>query len=350
MNTFSNTEDKIEERGFISKKDILKYVLEEDIFELVFGYRPVEFEYVTSPFRTDKSPGCWFERDIGTSKLRFVDFANYRTIKGIKMKNIDCFDAVQVFFKLPNFYKTLEFIKSKLLEGKNVEHKILHIKPISIRKPKKEVKIYISTRDFTNRDRIYWSKYGISKQNLIDDKVFPTSKYKLLNTRKGDFITKVNDVCYAYTEFKDERKKLYRPYQKGKGKFITNCIANDIGGIDKLIPFGRQLVIAKSYKDYRVLKNKGLNVIWFQNEGMFPSLEILLSIVNRFTKVIVFFDNDNPGIIAANKLTDLINSHYPSKARSIYVPIMVNITDPSDLHKEKGELILHKFLKDNKII
>ena len=355
MNTFSNTEDKVDERGFINKDRILKYVSEEDIFELVFGYKPVEFEYVTSPFRDDKTPGCWFERDISTSKLRFIDFANNEIVGGIKMKNMDCFNAIQVYFKLKNFYRTLEFIKTKLIDGKDIKHDIIHIKPSTKQKRivKKEVKIYISTRDFNSRDKNFWSRYGISKQNLIDDKVFPVKKFKLLNTKKGDFVSTIYDICYAYTEFDSERKKLYRPFKKGKGRFITNCKANDIGGLKSLVPFGRQLIISKSYKDFRVLKNQGLNVVWFQNEGMFPSSEELTSLIERFNKVVIFFDNDEPGIIAANKLRDIVNSNFPKKARSICLPIVLlqeDIKDPSDLYKNKGEKMLHQFLKDKKLI
>ena len=33
---------------------------EEDIFELVFKFKPKEFDYVKSPFRKDDSAGCWF--------------------------------------------------------------------------------------------------------------------------------------------------------------------------------------------------------------------------------------------------------------------------------------------------
>lgn len=347
MNKFNNITDNVDERGFISKEDILKYVTEEDIFELVFGFKPVEHEYVTSPFRIDKTAGCWFETDMINGKLRFRDFA-YGT------KPLDCFDAVQDYYKLPNFYKTLEFIKAKLIDGKDIKHTIKHIKPTErVAVVKKEVKIFISTRDFNKRDKRYWEKYEITRQNLIDDKVFPVQKYKLLDTKRGNFISRVYDICYAYTDFNLGKKKLYRPFQKGKAKFLTNCKANDIGGINSLIPYGRQLIISKSYKDFRVLKNQGLNVLWFQNEGMFPSKDILLNLVERFYNVIVFFDNDEPGIIAANKLTKLINSSFPRKAKSLCLPVKLlqeNIKDPADLIAKKGRNVLQQFLKDKKLI
>lgn len=344
---FNNITDKIEEVGFIDKNKLLKYVSEEDIFELVFGFKPVEFEYTTSPFREDNNAGCWFEIKVESNKLMFIDFAD-------DIKSRDCFSAVQEYFKLSNFYKTVEFIKSKLIDGKNIEHTIRHVKPKKfIEKSSKKVKIFINTRDFNIKDKQYWSKYGISKQNLIDDKVFAVKKFKMVNTRKGNFLVRPYDICYAYTDFKSNRIKLYRPFKKGKERFLTNCKLNDIGGLKYLPKTGKQLVISKSYKDYRVLKNQGLNVVWFQNEGMFPSKEILLDLTNRFSNIIVFFDNDKAGIKASIKLTELLNSHKKDISQAVYIPIKFieeSITDPSDLVHKYNEEKLKSFLMYKKVL
>ena len=56
-------------------------------------------------------------------------------------------------------------------------------------------------------------------------------------------------------------------------------------------------MITKSYKDYRVLRNLGVNVTWFQNEGAFP--DNLDDIINDYKDVIVFFDNDFTGLAAS---------------------------------------------------
>ena len=82
MAKFNRTTDDIVESGFISKDKILEYVSQEDIFQLVFGYKPIEFEYVTSPFREDTNPGCWFEIDLNTNKLRFTDYYSKQGLKG----------------------------------------------------------------------------------------------------------------------------------------------------------------------------------------------------------------------------------------------------------------------------
>ncbi len=355
MAKFNRTTDDIAESGFISKDKILEYVTQEDIFQLVFGYEPVEFEYVTSPFREDNNPGCWFEIDLNTNKLRFTDFADTRVINGVKMSNIDCFDSVMVYFGLPNFYKTLEFIKAKLIDGKEIKHDIVHkvyTKPK--KKVKKKVKILMNTRDFYMVDKIFWQdRYGITKENLIEDKVFPLRKFKLFNTKTGDHMFRTNDIAYGYTEFKSGNKKIYRPKKKGNRRFITNCDADDVGGMNSNIKSGRLLIITKSYKDYRVLKNLGLNVRWLQNEGMFPKSQEFWELISNFDRVVVFFDNDPAGIKAAGNLVDLINFTEINKASMIHLPIDLlskGISDPSDLVHKKNIQELISFLKHKRIL
>lgn len=332
--------DNLDRRGFISRETILEYVSEEEIFELVFGYLPEEHVYVTSPLRVDNGPGCFFERSSSYSgKLRFVDFANDFG------KPMDCFDAVQQYFKIPNFYLTLEFIFERLIKGtnKSAERRIMP----HINKSKKRTVILFDTRPFQMRDADCWKRYGISKQNLIVDRVFAVKKYTLLNTKKGDIIQRCHDICYAYTEFEEGRKKLYFPYREGKGRFITNCNKNDIGGLHLLPLYGSQLIITKSYKDWRVLVNQGKTAIWLQNEGMIPSPEILFPIIKRFNKVIIFFDNDLQGLTASQKLCDLINGEFPSKATRLWLPealLEENISDPSDYYHLKGQSYLQQFL------
>ena len=155
----------------------------------LFGFEPEEYQYVTSPFtvesglrhKNDTSPGCWFEEYDG--KLRFKDFANYTVWKGISLKNMDCFDMVQVYFQLHNFYDTLRFIESKLIneDSSFILDKSKHetaIKPIKTKK--KPAKVYAMTREWQIRDKEYWQdRYLITKQQLIKDKVFPITKFKI---------------------------------------------------------------------------------------------------------------------------------------------------------------------------
>lgn len=349
MSIFNTSDKEIEIKGFINKNDILKYVTEEDIFELVFGFKPKEYQYVTSPFRKDTRPGCWFGFSPYSNKLKFVDFGSQIYINGRRMINIDCFDAVQKYFKLNNLYETLNFIKNHLIKGKDlpqIEHKTF------VSKVKKNVKINFDVRPFNDTDRRYWQKYEITSANLIEDKVFAVKRFNIVNGKNGNYSSRTYDLCYAYTEFENNKKKIYRPFQKGKYRFISNCNQNDIGGILSLPDYGNLLTITKSYKDWRVLKNQGVNAVWFQNEGMIPDYEILVNLISRFDRVKVFYDNDETGIEASIKVSEEINSIFPGKATPLHLPkdyLRKSIKDPSDLiSKDKTSLL--KFLKQHNII
>lgn len=337
------------ERGFIDKEKLLSYVTEEDIFKLVFEEIPDEFEYVTSPFREDNYPGCWFQKGL-RGDLRFVDFGNMQVVNGIKMQNIDCFNAVQVYYNLPNFYQTLDFIYQKLILGRDIK-KLQRTKPQqSVPRIIKRVSIDIEVRNFENRDARYWKQFGISRQNLIDDGVFPVRRFLVRNTRHGDILRRPSKITYAFTNFKEGKKKLYSPYENSKKKFLTDCNEDDIGEIDSLKPKTNSLIISKSYKDCRIIKNFGFDSVWLQGETMIPSNNTLISLCNRAREIIVFFDNDSVGIEAAKRLCELINTFLPGKARYVHLPeelLKRSITDPGDMYQKMGKLHIENFLNKN---
>lgn len=328
--------DNQEKRGFINKNKILSYVTEEQIFSLVFGYQPVELEYVTSPFRQDDTPTCYFER-LGQNKLRFIDHS--------RKFYPDCFEAVQVYFGLSSFYSTLDYIYKQLIQGKS----LAPLPPKQVCDEERDedapVVIHPKTRWFTSHDANFWQPYEITRQQLMDDNVFAVSHVTLFNTRKGDISYDVNELCYLYTGFESNRKKLYFP-ERTERRFISTCSKNDVGCIDTLPPYGKRLIITKSYKDCRVIRNTGRYSVWFQSEGTVPDLDLLTSIVKRFDEVIVLYDNDDAGIKAAMELSAIINSIFQNKSRAIWLPEILcekGISDSGDLVKDAGYGELRQF-------
>lgn len=347
MDFTTNLEDKGANYGFIDHNKLLEYVSEEDIFELVFNFKPEEYDYVTSPFRDDKNPGCWFERNID-GKLKFKDFGSQTVIRGKTQLAIDCFDAVQIYYKLPSYYATLKFIQDKLILGKQLEKRE---KLTFKQKEKVDFEFAFESRDLLLEDKYFWQdRYGILREHLIEDKVFCVSEYTTRSS-KGTFTYYPHDITYCYTEFKSGNKKLYRPFNNKR--FITNCKPNDIGGLHKYRKDTKKLVITKSYKDWRVLTNLNINSIWFQSESMHPNLELLLSFCFNHQEIIVFFDNDETGITNAIKLTELINSYFPGKAKSLVLPVSllpIGISDPSDLRHIQGQKSLINFCVSSKLL
>lgn len=331
--------DNLDVKGFISKEAILQHTTQEAIFSLVLGYEPVEYTYVTSPIRKDSKPSCWFEYH-SNGVLYFLDFSGRRT-------HSDCFNLVQDYFKIANFYLTLEFVYDKLLRGKDIKAETA-VSATRVHVDKKEVRILAETRQWNHLDRQYWSKFNISKENLIEDKVFPVHRYHTLNTKKGSFTTNVFGLCYAYTEFNEGRKKLYFPNRQHGSRFLSTCQRNDIGGeMSSTVKQGKQLIIQKSYKDYRVVKNCGKHTRWFQSEGTKPEPEVIHKVCGGFDDIIVFYDNDRAGIDAAVSTTHYINSILPGRARSLWIPERMRdkgIKDAADIVSNMGADALQEFL------
>lgn len=337
-----------EPKNFIDKNFILSFLTQEEIFSIIFNFLPKEFDYCVSPFRADKNPGCFFHYYGG--KLRFVDFGNSGRYLNIRMTSIDCFDAITVHKQFTSFHCTLEFLSDYILTTKKISlSKEAKTKLIS--KPKKLKEIFIKPRGWDSRDPIFWAEYGISKKNLVEDKVFPVQSFTITNTKSGTITIYPKDASYAYTGFQYNHKKIYRPYNTGKYRFMTNCTENDIGGIEFLDYSVKHLTITKSYKDYRVLKNLGYNVIWFQNEGMIPKKEVLEEIILCYTTIYIFFDNDVQGIKASDDVTTVLEGWFIGQNfKQLHVPekyIEKKVSDPSDMYKEIGKKELQEFLKLN---
>ena len=345
MGNFKIQED-VSEMGYISPSEILQFVTEEEVYELVFGFKPKEYDYVKAPYREDEEAGCWFE--YGTKgKLLFKDWA-------YGGRPLDCFDLVRLHFNLPNFYRSLDYVKKVLIQGKKITTKEAHKRKAPAKKKIKGLDIKFQTRNFDVRDKDFWQSYGITKQNLIDDKVFAVSRIILIykDPKIEDKAFTVDDIGYAYAEAKSGKKKIYRPAQEGKLKFITNCTQDDVIGLNSLPTFGRQLTVTKSYKDWRVLKNQGLNTVGFQNEGMIPDYKILIDLISRFEEIIIFFDNDKAGLRASEKVLKIF-LELKAVVRKVHLPIELyeeGVTDPSDYRKRKGKLELQSFLRTNKLL
>lgn len=347
VESYGYTSDNSSNRGFIDLREVLSKYRQEQIFALVFGFEPEEDKKFTSPFRKDEIANCWFEWFEG--KLRFIDFANSEIRQGVKMNNIDCFNAVMIYFGLPDLYQTIQFIESRLkgLESSKITPVIFSGTPD---KEKKITKLHVGVReDFTKKDLEFWLPYGIVKKQLIEDKVVSVKEFHLLNTKKDTSFSSVcTDLAFAYTDFPEGRKKIYFPERLNSNRFLSTCNKNDVGGINSFLYSGDKAVITKSYKDYRVLKNFGLNVVWLQNEGMVPDIDILKNLVNNHKKIFVWFDNDRAGIEAANKITGIINMLYLGKASTLWIPeslLKQGIKDPSDWIKAEGFNPLNEFIK-----
>ena len=168
----------------------------------------------------------------------------------------------------------------------------------------------------------------------------------MIETGDRCYSTIVNNIGFAYTEFENDRKKIYQPLNAKTDKWFTNCSANDIGNIRNLAMSGQNLIVTKSYKDCRVLRNLGFDTIWFQNEGMCPEKKMLKMLSERFENIFVFFDNDSSGLKASSIIREKFNE-FTENCHSFCLPVKLlehKIKDASDFVENINYYELKKYI------
>lgn len=321
---------------------LLQKITAEEIFKWIFNDDiSTAYRYI-SPFREDKTPKCRFQETIDGTLL-FIDFGE---ISGKTHRT--CWRAVM------DYHKCSLSVALKLVCNQfGLSSNILDYYPIKTNsKEEANVKTYPTLiswdkRTVEKRDRIFWSQFIITIQDLKDDKV-DIVKTVHIDSRKGRTSFNPMSICYAY-DF-GHHVKIYQPLNNPQYKWITNCNENDIGNINNIPLIGEELIISKAYKDHRVLRNIGFGlkaVIWTHNEGCIPNAKILLDLSQRFNLITIFYDNDKAGREAAQKLMAAILVVNPFvKVRCIWLPVrQFPHKDPSDFIKKEGRADTQEVLK-----
>ena len=310
---------------------VLDLYSQEDIFRIVFEEYPDYNKNYLSPFRADRNPNCFFDWYKG--KLYFRDYADVQR---------DCFMAVKDAFNLKSYAEVIRTIYEYYQQNKpfdKVQFKEYREKCNDFHD------IITQGRRFELRDNLFWKQYYITEQQLIDDSVYPISKYRFYAQKRKDWITIVPyDIAYSISGF-ERCKKIYRPKMKGKAKWLTNCSNNEIGNIQNVSRKEGYLIITKSYKDHRVIRNDGFsNTIWFQSESQFPNEELLFNTIGGYHKIIIFYDNDAAGIEGSAKLAMQIKGIYSSaKVVEVKSPFRF-FKDPASIVSNKSREELHTLL------
>lgn len=151
----------------------------------------------------------------------------------------------------------------------------------------------------------YFDRYYISQETLNKFSVF-NIKSVYRNGKLHSKATKSNPI-FAYS-FPSGRIKLYRPLSVDKSKkWYGNSSSDDLGGFEQLPKKGNLLVITKSLKDTMVLCEMGIPALSFNAESVGVGentdyADLIKMLKYRFYNVVVLYDNDDAGIVAARKL------------------------------------------------
>lgn len=325
----------------ITKDLILSKFSEEQIMEYYLNI-PVRKGLFRSPLRRDRQPTCSFYRN-NSGTLIFKDFATGQ--------HLNVFDIVQYIHKC-NYFEALRIIANDL---NIVNDKTLHknngkinLNPIKI-KDKEVSKIQIEIQDFTDNELKWWGKYGITLDILKKFNVY-SCKHIFLN---NNLFATSQQHCpifgYYGGKIQDNKEKieLWRCYfpKRKTYRFVTNWPSKKIQGFNQLPKKGKLLVITKSMKDCLSMYSCGITACAPCSENLFVADKVLEDLKKRFKYIVVFYDNDLPGISNMIK----IKEKHP-ELNFFFIPRSYEAKDFSDFYAKYGrkktlEIIKHYISK-----
>ena len=307
----------------ITKELILSRFSEEQLMEY-YLHMPVKKGLFRSPLRRDKQPTCSFYRNK-SGTLIFKDFATGQ--------HLNVFDVVQSIFRC-DYFEALRIIANDFgIVRDNTLHKNpgkINLNPTKI-KDKEISKIQIEVQEFTDNELKWWGKYGITRDILRRFDVY-SCKHVFLNDQ---LFAESRQHCpiFGYYGKKYQGLELWRCYfpKRTSFRFITNWPSKKIQGYDQLPKKGKLLIITKSMKDSMCLYSCGITACAPNSENLFISDKVLEDLKSRFENIVVFYDNDRPGLYNMAK----IRREHP-ELTYIFIPRKYGSKDISDFYKDHG--------------
>lgn len=168
-------------------------------------------------------------------------------------------------------------------------------------KAREQRDILFQSRDFTQRDLIWWAAIGVDS-NLLNAHDIRSIRYLLDDEFKIRSTISMYDLAFAFVVY--DKVKVYRPELGHGRKWKNTCPSEYIQGWKQLNKKD-VLIITKSYKDLLVFKSfMDVDVIAPQSESGSFTPEHIKFIQTQYSKVYVVYDYDDAGRIGAEKLSD----------------------------------------------
>lgn len=312
----------------LNKEFLLSKYSEETYMTYYLGI-PVKKGLYKNPLRRDNKVTCSFYK---RQELIFHDFATG--------KHYNFISVVMEKFQV-DYYTAIHIIATDfgLIEG---QHKKAVKIPDKIEKFTSSGPSVIGVRikDFTEKELQWWKTFGITLDILNYYNVFSCKNVFLNNS----LFTSDSTLTFGYYGGKKDDLELWRIYysQKKEYRFLTNWPATKLQGYDQLPEKGKLLVITKSMKDCMCLYSMGINAVAPNSENLFVPDSILNQFKQRFKYIVVFYDNDLPGI---HNLCKIKKKH--KELIYFWIPRSSGAKDISDYHKMYGHNKTISFIKEN---
>lgn len=289
---------------------------------------------IKSLFNTDeRTPSMCIYYNQRKGKYMFKDFSSG--------KGGDAVTLVKELYNL-KFHKACQ----KIVDEYNdyvVENKTgYNVENIEVQ-PKYRVDKY-EKRMWTTLDQQFWTQFNIGTKLLTMYNVFPLSHYTMA---RGEDEIQIKGL-YIYGYFKNDGTlyKIYQPKTMDK-KFIK--VDDYIQGFEQVKPHD-YLIITSSLKDVMSIKSLKIHtdVIAPDSENTIIKKDLMEHFIKSYKKVVLLFDNDEPGLESMKKYKEL----YPALSISI-LPMSKDVSDSiKDFGvkevKTRLVLILNKKLNEEK--
>jgi hypothetical protein len=172
-----------------------------------------------------------------------------------------------------------------------------------ILKETEKAKIQVETKDFTEEELKWWSRFGISLKTLIKFRIF-SIKSVFLNGNYFNSSTTKTPIFGYYGGVDSESNELWRIYMPTKRnyRFISNWDSALLQGSKQLPKESDHCFIIKSLKDVMTLYEHGFTSCAPTSENILISEAQFNKIISKFgDNILIWFDNDLPGVKGANK-------------------------------------------------
>ena len=312
--------------GLLTVENILSNISPLDIYSKYSDYFKVVGKHFKSDFRKDPNPSAIIYQYNGT--FLYKDFGESGAL--------NCFQFVSRKFNL-TFKEVLEKINNDFYLNLGATSNIPsnYVKKTYNKIETSEFKTIITVKKigFRELDLEWWGNQAWTLNMLKAAKISPISHYRLTSERWG--IDEMLYLCEDYSYTMDYywsngifRRKLYFPKREKHKKWVSNVDKTIIQGWDLLPKSGEICFITSSFKDtapFWRLYGKPC-AIAPNNEGSFIPEKVFYKLKNRYKHIVIFFNNDEAGILGAKKYSQKYNIQY------IYNPIG-SPKDPTDFVK-----------------
>lgn len=300
----------------IDQKVILQHVSEEELFRFYCPNFKKLDESFCSDLRKESNASCRIS-DFG-SFLLYKDFGSQEpgtNIWGYLMRKYRCsyhnaLDKVASDFNLKTSSILLQSqpqYETTVTPGNNVNRRTV---------------LKIKVRPWVLSDKHYWwDRYGISKKLLNEYAVKPISHFWI-----NDNLMYAPANTYSYDYYYHNGRFLRKIYQplNNLHKWCSNIDTTVVQGIANIPKYNDLLIITKSLKDIMCLRLLGYYAVAPNNEASWLPETVWAKFILRYPRRVIFFDNDEPGILNAEIFSERYHLPYT------FIPTSEETKDISD--------------------